>query len=99
MTTNLKKLRPNKLTLEEMWQVYLYLKDGTPDPLLSSMMDNVQYMLQHLTSHRISLVLHIFYDLEHDQKIDDHLEFLALFIRGLRKNKYFEFVTYVRRLK
>lgn len=99
MTTNLKKLHPHKLNLDEMYQVYIYLKDGTPDPLLPSVMDNVRYMLSHVSAHRFSAALKIFYTFEPDQTIDDHLDFLILFINAVRKNHYFEFVAYMRKYK
>lgn len=80
-----------------MYQVYNYLGDGTPDPLLPSTMDNVKYILGHVSSHRISQVLRIFYHFEEGQKIEDPLDFLVLFIAALRKNEYFEFVKYMRK--
>lgn len=79
--------------------MYTYLKEGTPDPLLPATMDNIKYMIEHLSAHRLSLALNILYTFEPDYKIDNHLDFLILFIKALRKNEYFTFVTYMRKTK
>jgi hypothetical protein len=79
-----------------MWQLYQYLKEGTANPLLPTFLDNIQHIVHNTPNYRINQSIALLYEFEKDQKISDHLEFLALFMRGLKANDYFAFVKYMR---
>jgi hypothetical protein len=77
-----------------MWELYNLLKDGVGENH-EYLIDDVFELMGKITSQKFILSLKLFYKdfaVENKSPVDVAL----LFVRGLKKNKFFEFVDFIK---
>ena len=88
-----------KLTLREMHRLYLLLRDCLPEKEERYLVDEIEAMVGRMKRDRtLILAVEIMFP---ESKIDRNnpLELLILLIRGLKHNDFFEYVSFVNKLK
>ena len=87
--------KPNRLNLEQMWNLYLLLKpafDGREqEPLL---IDEVDKLINLSTPKDLLECIHIMYD--NNIEFNSVLEFSILFLQSIHENDLFSFVEFIR---
>lgn len=86
-------MKPKRLTLPEMWTLYGTLKKGT-DVKEEYMIDEVFGMLERISKEDFLQSLLYLYPKIEFAKLNP-VEMATLFIAGLKRNSFFEFVDVV----
>lgn len=80
-----------------MWELHNLLKDSLKGDETEYLIDTVSNMLDRLSSHSFTSVMHLLY-----KKLDlskaNPVYVLTLFVRGLQANEYFNFSDFVKGL-
>jgi len=82
-------LKPKKLNLFEMWNLYNTLKSGIRKDRDTYLIDEVIYIMQMNNSFTIKKSIQIMYG---DSKFDNPLDVALLFSKGLINNDFLAFV-------
>lgn len=80
---------PKKLALDEMWDLYLLVGDGTGKELL---IEEVSALLDKLSPSKLMRIIQILFD----GYEKNPLKIIVLLIQGLKKNNYFLFVDFIK---
>lgn len=83
-------MKPKKLTLSEMWDLYLLVGDGKGKQYL---IDEMDMILERLSSSKLVRTVQILYG---DNQERNPVKILLLMIKGLKKNNYFEFSDFIK---
>lgn len=83
-------MKPKKLTLPEMWDLYTLVGDGQGKQYL---IDEMDVVLEKLSSFKLMRVVQILYG---DVQERNPIKILLLMIKGLKKNNYFEFADFIK---
>ena len=91
-----KKLKPKRLSLVEMLELYNLLKDGVGENN-NYLVDEVFEMLEKITNQKFILSLQLLYkDFSSINKTP--VEVALMFVKGLKTNNFFQFVDFVKAL-
>jgi len=86
-------LKPKRLTLPEMWRLYNTLKKGT-ESKEAYLVDEVLEMLDKISKEDFLQALLYLYPKIEFVKINP-VEMATMFIAGLKKNEFFEFIDVI----
>lgn len=89
-------IKPKKLTLQEMWSLYLMLKDSMSDK--EFLIDEVDDMLDKMAPDVFIKSLVIMYP-KYDATKFLPVEHLTNFIAGLKSSRLFEFVKFIEAIR
>lgn len=87
------KRRQKKLTLRQVHELYLLLKPTLPEKEKKYLLNEIDEMLEKITTETMGRVLEI---LEIETKDKTSLQILSIFIRRLREVGFFEYVGFLR---
>jgi hypothetical protein len=89
-------MKPRKLNLSEIWQLYLLLKPAMAGRELNGLLiDEILSLLELSPEGTLVACLNILYNKVELDRLNP-LELGLAFIIGLKENKFFEFVDFIR---
>lgn len=83
-------MKPKKLSLREMWKLYKVLKDGVGNQQ-EYLIDEVLTLMDGISQEDFLLSILLLYPKINLQRLNA-VEFATLFVVGLKRNNFFEFV-------
>jgi hypothetical protein len=90
-------LKPKKLSLSEIWKLYLLLHKGLKDrERCEVFIDEVEQILVSSPPGTLFECLAILYDNKFEDKDVEGKELIILFINGLVTNSFYEFADFVK---
>lgn len=90
-------MKPKKLNLREIHSLYRLLEHSLPREEENYLIDEIDEMLSRIESSALMDSFDILYKGNWRKKND--IELLILFIRGLRENDFFNYVTFIQGFK
>ena len=90
-------LKPKHLSFDEMWKLYKTIKDALPEKDEQYLLHEIQKTMEKMTNSSFKDTLLSLYG-EGYQHNKVPAEFMVMFIRGLKQNKFFAFSTFIRSL-
>ena len=95
MDIPMRTLKPRSLPLDEMWKLYKSLKNGLPEREEKHLIDEVTKLMGGITNAEFKEALRIMYgDSFYIGKAP--AEFALMFIKGLKKNSFFQFAYMIK---
>ena len=91
-------MKPKKLTLDEMWKLYRIIKPSLQSEQKDRLIDEIEAMLDNAPSGMVRSSLSVLYAKPERFSDANPLEFLLLFVVGIKKNKFFKFVEFMSEL-
>lgn len=83
-------LSPKRLSLNEMWKLYLLLKDSLGDSTEELLVDEIKKIISKIDVDEYKNVLQLLYGKRIFSR--HRSEYLLYFVAGLKKNNFFSFV-------
>lgn len=90
-------INPNQLTITEMWTLYGLLKNGVVEDEKEYLIDSVSNMLDKLSQHEFVSSMLLLYKNVNLKEVNP-VTLVTMFIAGLKKNNFFDFVDFVKEL-
>lgn len=91
-------LSPKHLSFDEMWKLYKTIEPSLPNVEKEHLVDEVIEILKKITQKDFISSLHFMYG-KGVEKGKNPAEFGLLFIKGIKENKLFSFVEFIKRLQ
>lgn len=92
-----KSLKPKHLSFDEMWKLYKTIKDALPEKDEEYLINEILQIMKGLTNSSFKDALLFMYG-EGYQINKVPAEFAVMFIRGLKKNDFFAFSSFIQSL-
>lgn len=87
--------KKKKLNLREIHKLYILLKDSLPEKQEEYLMNEILYIMENISVEKFRDSINILYP---KLKTKNSLQIAQLFITGLSKNSFFEYVFFAKGL-
>ena len=90
-------LKPKHLNFDDIWKLYKIIKDALPEKDEQYLLHEIQKTMEKMTNSSFKEVLLLLYG-EGFQKNKVSMDFVLMFIRGLKVNNFFAFSSFIKSL-